>query len=89
MRIANLQHCLFSALGLVSVLSILGGCGLSNALNSECQNDADCDDGVFCNGPEICFTTCARVSYAFFVSTCVSDGPKVCQSAGAPSKFPC
>ncbi len=73
----------------VGLLYPVAGCWIENAINnyreSECQTDAQCDDGVFCNGSEVCATTC-RDPLLFF---CLAAGPKECRSANNNSSHPC
>src|SRR5262245_54009550 len=52
-----------SATGNTGATSATGGSGAAGGSSSSsagggppCQSDADCDDGVFCNGAEVCLT---------------------------------
>jgi hypothetical protein len=68
----------FAALTVASVA--LAGCfellALERRLRDECQTDADCDDGVWCNGQEVCFV-CPPGAWCFGKNTC-DDGSLEC-----------
>ncbi len=67
----------------VIALTSLAGCGGAEVLSLSCVNDAECDDGLFCNGVETCqamggrTTACVRTvrDCSAFNGLC---GPGVC-----------
>ena len=70
-----------------AVVFSCGRCGtVQNFIDSECQIDAHCDDGLYCNGAETCNTTCLR---GFPGLGCTVSGPKECRSAINRESTPC
>ncbi len=71
------------AIGYVTLLAVLPGC-----FSGQCRTDADCDDGVWCNGQEYCGTGGIDIiTYPACVSAyplrCCPSGPSSCEAAAS------
>jgi len=65
----------------------LPGCfellALQQRLKDECQADADCDDGVWCNGEEVCNILCSPETFCPG-NFCDAGRPACCRDGGDP-----
>ena len=82
-----------------AVMFSCGGCAaaatsIANVLESECQTDAQCDDGVFCNGAEKCQSlNCGPFPGCLFIEPkkeCRPGRPEsLCCTSGVPDTSAC
>ena len=65
----------------IAVLLALPGCfeflSLTQRLSDECLTDTDCDDGVWCNGDEVCHL-CGSGDFCFGKNVCESGFSQCC-----------
>ncbi len=54
----------------------------------ECRTDADCDDGIWCNGEEVCYL-CDEGDWCFGKAICESSLPQWCQGEVGPLSMLC